>query len=177
MVHRPVLLRCQTNAAPLAPPRLSLPRKLAAGLDRVHQLRHARARRPSPGPSSGPRLAAINQRVIYRQALGLAASALQRAPAQVAGAWAHVAMGQQTRHGQRHRRTRPGSGWKRRAIFSKAGSKRNDRSAVVIIGRCFLLRSWASGIRCSGLQSAGVHWWAPARLLVSTHSLPNNTSK
>ena len=42
--------------------------------------------------------------------------------------------------------------------------------AVVIIGGCFFEGSCASGIMCSGLTSLATHWWAPAGLLVSSHS-------
>ena len=42
--------------------------------------------------------------------------------------------------------------------------------AVVIIGGLFFDGSCASGIRCSGLQFNGLHWWAPAGLLLSSHS-------
>ena len=63
-----------------------------------------------------------------------------------------------------------GSAWKRREIFSYAGSKRSDRSAVVIIGGCLFDGSCASGIMCSGLQSRATHWCAPAGLLTRSHS-------
>jgi len=60
--------------------------------------------------------------------------------------------------------------WKCRAMGSNTGSKRRDRSAVVIMGRCFLAGSWASGIMCSGFTSLASHCWAPAGLLTSSHS-------
>lgn len=61
-----------------------------------------------------------------------------------------------------------GFSWKRREIFSYAGSKRSDRSVVSIVGRCFFDGSNASGITASA--PFATHWCAPAGLFVSSHS-------
>ncbi|MDT4862704.1 hypothetical protein FQZ97_973730 [compost metagenome] len=69
-----------------------------------------------------------------------------------------------------------GLAMKRREIFSYVGSMRMPMSAVVMVGTWRLLGSCASGaVAASGFL--GFHWWAPAGLLVSTHSLPNRVSK
>src|SRR5215475_14898168 len=44
-----------------------------------------------------------------------------------------------------------------------------------MVGKCFFDLSWASGI-VAGAPFA-FHWWAPAGLLVSSHSLLNRLSK
>src|ERR1043165_3805785 len=64
-----------------------------------------------------------------------------------------------------------GFSMKRLEIFSYAGSKRSERSVVSIVGRRFFDRSCASGM-ISG-ASLATHWFAPAGLLVGSHSNPN----
>jgi len=41
---------------------------------------------------------------------------------------------------------------------------------VSIIGACFFPGSWASGTAFAAAPPLGLHWWAPAGLLVSSHS-------
>ena len=45
------------------------------------------------------------------------------------------------------------------------------------LGAIFLVASWAWGTVPSPAPSLGFHWWAPAGLLVSSHSNPNRFSK
>src|SRR3954463_113476 len=52
---------------------------------------------------------------------------------------------------------------------------RSARSVVSIVGRRFFDGSCASGIIASALFAT--HWWAPAGLLVSSHSKANRFSK
>ena len=67
------------------------------------------------------------------------------------------------------------SSMNRREIFSYSGSKRKDKSVVNIVGLCFTLGSKASGMMAS--PSLATHWWAPAGLLVNSHSWPNRMVK
>ena len=64
---------------------------------------------------------------------------------------------------------RAGLSMKRFEIFSYAGSNRSERSVVSIVGKCFLEASNASGMIAA--PSFATHWFAPAGLFVSTHSL------
>ena len=68
-----------------------------------------------------------------------------------------------------------GCSWKRREIFSYAGSNRSARSVVSIVGRCFFSGSCASGTVASA--SLATHWCASPGLLVSSHSWPKRLSK
>src|ERR1700752_2502388 len=68
-----------------------------------------------------------------------------------------------------------GCSWKRREIFSYAGSMRSDRSVVSMVGTCFLDLSYASGIAASAFLA--FHCLAPAGLFVSSHSYLNRLSK
>jgi hypothetical protein len=63
-----------------------------------------------------------------------------------------------------------GFAMKRREIFSYAGSMRMAMSAVVIIGAWRFLGSCASGTVLAPASPLGFHCWAPAGLLVSSHS-------
>ncbi len=64
---------------------------------------------------------------------------------------------------------------KRREIFSYAGSNRSARSVVSMVGRCFLAASWASGTVSSA--SLATHWCAPAGDASSSHSWANRFLK
>src|ERR1700716_3609356 len=50
-------------------------------------------------------------------------------------------------------------------------------SVVAIIGGCRFDGSCASGTAFAAAPFFGFHWFAPAGLLVSSHSWPNNVSK
>src|ERR1700683_2921551 len=54
---------------------------------------------------------------------------------------------------------------------------RSERSVVNIDGACFFDGSWASGTVPLPAPFFGVHWGAPAGLLVSPHSYCNKFSK
>ena len=58
----------------------------------------------------------------------------------------------------------------RREIAAYAGSTLRARSAVDMIGACRCAGSCASGTVLAAAASFGVHWKAPAGLLVSSHS-------
>ena len=70
-----------------------------------------------------------------------------------------------------------GSWWKRREIFSYAGSNRSARSVVIIVGACFFDGSCASGTVPSPAPFFGFHCFAPAGLVVSSHSYSNRCLK
>jgi Na+/H+ antiporter NhaC len=63
-----------------------------------------------------------------------------------------------------------GFSWNRLEIGAYWGSNRKARSVVNMIGAWVLAGSWASGTLPAARGSLGVHWWAPAGLLVSSHS-------
>ncbi|SLI18142.1 Uncharacterised protein [Mycobacteroides abscessus subsp. abscessus] len=56
----------------------------------------------------------------------------------------------------------------RREMTSISGSTRSDRSVVSMVGRRFFAGSNGSGM--IGWASLATHWFAPAGLLVSSHS-------
>src|SRR6476660_8244739 len=64
---------------------------------------------------------------------------------------------------------------KRREIRSYDGSNRSERSVVSIVGRCFFVRSCASGTVAAA--PLATHWCAPPGLFVDSHSLPNRCWK
>src|SRR5215468_12700742 len=68
-----------------------------------------------------------------------------------------------------------GCSWKRRDIFSYAGSVRSDRSVVSMVGTCFFDLSKASGMEARALFA--FHCLAPAGLFVSSHSFSNRFLK
>src|SRR5262245_37706829 len=63
-----------------------------------------------------------------------------------------------------------GSLRKRREIFSYAGSSRSDRSVVSMFGAIFFDGSCAEGTVPSPALFFGFHCFAPAGLVVSSHS-------
>ena len=63
-----------------------------------------------------------------------------------------------------------GCSWKRREIFSYAGSKRSERSVVSIVGARRSESAVGAGTVPAPASSFGFHWYAPAGLLVSSHS-------
>ncbi len=67
--------------------------------------------------------------------------------------------------------------WKRREIFSYAGSIRSERSVVSIIGACRFDGSCASGTAFAAAPPFGFHCHAPAGLFSFSHSKPNRISK
>ena len=69
------------------------------------------------------------------------------------------------------------SGWsaKRLEIFSYIGSKRIERSVVNMVGACFFVESNASGTIT--FESTATHWFAPAGLFVSFHSVAKRLLK
>jgi len=60
--------------------------------------------------------------------------------------------------------------WKRREIFSYAGSVRSARSVVSMTGAWRFDGSCASCTAVAADGSVGIHWCAPAGLFVSFHS-------
>src|SRR5690606_17306196 len=60
-------------------------------------------------------------------------------------------------------------------ILPYSGSIRKERSVVSIVGRCFLLGSWASGVFSSA--SLAIHCLAPAGLICGSHSYSNKFLK
>src|SRR4029079_4856065 len=66
---------------------------------------------------------------------------------------------------------------KRRAIFSYAGSNRSARSVVSIDGAIFFALSYASGTVPSPAPFFGFHCFAPAGLVVCSHSYSNRCLK
>ena len=70
-----------------------------------------------------------------------------------------------------------GFSWKRREIFSYSGSKRSARSVVSMVGRRSSEPSSGPGTVTLLVPPLGCHWFAPAGLLVSSHSWPNRLSK
>ena len=63
----------------------------------------------------------------------------------------------------------------RRAIGSNSGSKRIARSVVSMRGLCLFAASAASGTDSSA--SLATHWFAPAGLCSSSHSLSKRISR
>ncbi|MOA25655.1 hypothetical protein D3C78_1463940 [compost metagenome] len=63
-----------------------------------------------------------------------------------------------------------GFSWKRLAILRYAGSNLRARSEVNMIGAWWRPATWASGTVFAAWLLAGIHWIAPAGLLVCTQS-------
>ena len=163
--------------APLAPPRLSVPRKRGGrGPGGAHQLLHGE-------PGGEDRLLEGGDVVVGHQL------------ALDAGTGSCHSWGSGT-HGPRKRSTGPmsrcsslyqalrerqanssGCSRKRREIFSYSGSKRRARSVVSMVGGRVSEPSSGSGTVLAPAPSLGCHWCAPAGLLVSSHSKPKRFSK
>ena len=172
-------LRCGSSRmrAPLAPPRLSVPRKLDA---------EAQAVRTSCGTVSPvARIASLSE----------ATSASETSAPSTVGTGSCHGWGSGT-HGPRYRSTGPmsrcsslyqafanasanssGCSRKRREIFSYSGSRRRARSVVSMVGGRLSEPSSGSGTVFAPAPSLGCHWCAPAGLLVSSHSKPKRFSK
>ena len=157
--------------APLAPPRLSVPRKLAAdahavetsceiGQPRVEELRLERRD-----------VGVADQLVVDRGDRVLPQLRLRDPRAEVARQRAHVAVQQLV----------PGLGERvgelvgvlveaLRRSARRSGPACSARSVVSIIGACRFDGSWASGTVSCASGFFGVHCFAPAGLVVSSHS-------
>jgi hypothetical protein len=99
---------------------------------------------------------------------------LRHQRAEVAGLGPHVAVGQLEPGAAKASANWSGFSWKRREIFSYSGSKRSERS-VVSIRRASVPRRKCVGH--VGRRVLGLHCWAPAGLLVSSHSNLKRFSK
>ena len=157
--------------APLAPPRLSLPRNDAAEAHAVE----------TSWETDSP-----ESRIWRLRAATSSASTSSCVTAGSGSCQSRLSVGTS---GPRYRATGPmsrcvslnharakasanssGFSRKRREIFSYAGSRRSDRSVVSIVGGRFGESSAGPGMVPAPAPSFACHWCAPAGLLVSSHS-------
>ena len=163
--------------APLAPPRLSVPRK--RGRRRPRGETSCEIDRPESRilPLSAATSASSTARGRPRgpgPARAAAPGPTGRGSARPGPCRGAAAC---TRPSRTPRRARPGSRGSAARSARRSGSTRSARSVVSIIGACRFDGSCASGTVLCAAASFGVHCLAPAGLSVSSHSWPNRFSR